>query len=113
MSRTSKAFGLPTIRSRDEAVKLGLKRFYTGRPCKKGHLVERFTSSGACMNCQNPLRAGGVPGLPEDHYVELRVILDQPLKAERLHELRHLLTAWARSTIKQWDAEDAKGDSQP
>lgn len=38
--------------SRREAHAQGLKRFYTGEPCKRGHDSERFTSSGACIACQ-------------------------------------------------------------
>lgn len=38
--------------TRREAHAKGLKRFYTGEPCKRGHDSERFTSSGACIACQ-------------------------------------------------------------
>lgn len=31
----------------------GLKRYYTGEPCKKGHIAERFVSSGGCVLCVN------------------------------------------------------------
>jgi hypothetical protein len=41
-----------TILSRREAHAQGLKRFYTGEPCKHGHRCERFTSSGGCIECQ-------------------------------------------------------------
>jgi len=39
--------------SRAEARVLGLKRFYTGQPCKFGHLVERLVSNKACIACGN------------------------------------------------------------
>jgi 5-methylcytosine-specific restriction endonuclease McrA len=29
----------------------GLKRYYTGIPCKRGHVAERHTSNGTCMTC--------------------------------------------------------------
>jgi len=29
----------------------GLKRFYTGLPCKSGHIAERVTSSSTCLIC--------------------------------------------------------------
>ena len=29
----------------------GLKRFFTGKPCKQGHIAERFTSSNTCIQC--------------------------------------------------------------
>lgn len=39
--------------SRLDAFALGQHRFYTGKPCKKGHDSERFTSNGSCIQCQN------------------------------------------------------------
>lgn len=36
---------------RAEAVKLGLKKYNTGRSCKHGHNVDRYTDSGACSAC--------------------------------------------------------------
>ena len=29
----------------------GLKRYFTGKPCKRGHVVERFVASCACTAC--------------------------------------------------------------
>jgi hypothetical protein len=42
------------IISRKEALERGLVRFYTGVSCKHGHLCERFSSSGGCVQCVNP-----------------------------------------------------------
>lgn len=36
---------------RSIAKERGLKRFYTGEPCKFGHLSERVTSSSTCLVC--------------------------------------------------------------
>ena len=36
---------------RREATKLGLQRYFTGKPCKHGHLSERLTLSGTCVEC--------------------------------------------------------------
>lgn len=33
---------------------LGADRYFTGRPCKRGHLSERYTRGGACVECVNP-----------------------------------------------------------
>ena len=41
----------PHIIGRDEARALGLKRFFTGKPCKHGHVAERSVSSHECMEC--------------------------------------------------------------
>ena len=41
----------PKITSREEAKAQGLKRYYTGKPCKNGHVVERTTCDGKCTEC--------------------------------------------------------------
>lgn len=39
------------ILTRQDALKSGLRRFYTGRPCKRGHDSERFVTTGNCVRC--------------------------------------------------------------
>ncbi len=36
---------------RKEAAAAGLKKYNTGRPCKHGHIAERYVDSGACYEC--------------------------------------------------------------
>lgn len=40
-----------SVVSRKEALALGLTRYFTGKPCPKGHVAERKTSSGSCVVC--------------------------------------------------------------
>lgn len=40
------------IISRKEAKAFGLKRYFTGKPCKHGHTEERRVHDGACCECQ-------------------------------------------------------------
>ncbi len=37
--------------SRKQAIQLGLKRYFTGKPCKNGHTQERETKTGRCFDC--------------------------------------------------------------
>ena len=39
------------IISREQAIELGLKRYFAGKPCKWGHMGERDTFSGRCALC--------------------------------------------------------------
>lgn len=39
------------VLTRRKAAEAGLKRYYTGKPCSKGHDSPRFTSTGACIKC--------------------------------------------------------------
>lgn len=44
--------------TREQAVERGLLRFFTGDPCKNGHVAERYVKKGICIQCnrQNALR---------------------------------------------------------
>jgi len=42
------------IISKKEAKALGLKKYFTGEPCKHGHICERYTSSMLCIECRGP-----------------------------------------------------------
>ena len=49
----------------DEAVAKGLKRFFPGSICSKGHLSERFTSSYNCIACHHVTTAAYAKAHPE------------------------------------------------
>lgn len=40
-----------TAKNRKEARALGLKQYYTGEPCKYGHLSPRAAANGLCLAC--------------------------------------------------------------
>lgn len=40
-----------TFISRKEARERGLKRYFTGNPCKHGHIAQRQTTNGVCITC--------------------------------------------------------------
>ena len=42
----------PTIVKRSEAVRQGLTKYFTGKPCPRGHVCERYTGSRNCTMCQ-------------------------------------------------------------
>lgn len=45
------------IVSRAQARAQGLSRFFTGKPCKRGHIVERLAASGNCIECGRERKA--------------------------------------------------------
>lgn len=45
------------IISRDAAIEAGLKTYFTGVACKAGHVAERTTSSGVCVECKKAYAA--------------------------------------------------------
>jgi len=44
------------IISRMAAIEAGLEFYYTGKPCKRGHLGDRETMTAACAECRRGLR---------------------------------------------------------
>src|SRR5690554_5382565 len=38
-----------------EARRIGAKRYFTGKPCKHGHVAERFTSDQSCCACKTTI----------------------------------------------------------
>lgn len=77
------------IFNRPSALAVGFRFYFTGKPCRKGHVAARYTNSGACIDC---LR--GVPLVPG---------LAKPPKAKRV-------TRFSGMTYKQMmavlEAED-------
>lgn len=45
-------FNWPTIISRRDAHKAGNTLYFTGKPCKYGHISERRVTGGKCLECQ-------------------------------------------------------------
>lgn len=43
--------GIVEIISREEARERGLKRYFTGTPCKHGHISERYVGNRCCASC--------------------------------------------------------------
>jgi 5-methylcytosine-specific restriction endonuclease McrA len=51
MSNFNARVGMVGVVSRKVAREQGLTRYYTGKPCKWGHVAERFVSTGGCVVC--------------------------------------------------------------
>lgn len=54
---TSRANGEKAIiRTRAQALKANEKTYYTGKPCKYGHIEFRYTNTGQCRECKKERR---------------------------------------------------------
>lgn len=51
MSGPDRPVSARTPETRAEAAQRGLSRFRTGRPCKNGHVADRYASNGQCVAC--------------------------------------------------------------
>lgn len=61
---------MKTPTSRAQALRIGATRYYTGKPCKHGHVAYRQAVSGNCTECLKTVHAGarreaGVRALPQ------------------------------------------------
>jgi hypothetical protein len=43
---------MPEIISRKEAIERGVRRYFTGKACKRGHFAERCVTSKRCSECE-------------------------------------------------------------
>lgn len=48
---------MPQIISYSEARKSGLSRYFTGKPCLRGHISERYSDNATCIACLDVKRA--------------------------------------------------------
>jgi len=72
------------IMTRGQAEAIGRLKYWTGRPCRRGHWSFRYVSTGMCMRCnreharehrvaRNQARAARADGLTETRTTRLRV----------------------------------------
>ncbi|WP_043159315.1 HNH endonuclease [Bradyrhizobium sp. Ai1a-2] len=57
--------------TRKEAAQANLKRFFTGKPCRNGHVAERFVSCSKCVACGTDQNRRNVQ-YRKDRYARLR-----------------------------------------
>lgn len=44
------------ILSRKDARAIGAARYFTGKPCKRGHVTQRITTSALCVECNRVIQ---------------------------------------------------------
>lgn len=73
------------IITRAEAKAQGLKRYFTGKPCKHGHTTFRQVVNGTCITCdiQHPCRKSEKRKLINKEKRRLGIIKQDPLKNEK------------------------------
>lgn len=62
-----------------EAIALGLKKYFTGKPCKHGHISERYVAGGDCICCHK-IYAQSVAKKQNKYCREWRVINAEKVK---------------------------------
>lgn len=73
------------IITRQQAVIQGLTKYFTGEPCKNGHLTYRYTHSCTCVDC---IRASKVPNEDRSELQAQRVALELQKADQRERRLK-------------------------
>ena len=76
------------IIARKDALAQGLKRYYTGKPCKHGHVDYRSTSNGCCLECARIKTA---------MYKEMNPDWARKYRQENKENLREYNREWGRA----------------
>lgn len=75
------------ILSRKDAAFSGLPRFFTGKPCKYGHLSERYVTTGACIQCLRAFSAQYRQAAPSHVVPSVRLAAYvHPADAEKVYQ---------------------------
>lgn len=83
------------ILSRKDALKFGLKRYFTGIECANGHICERRTSGAVCIMCS----FGGSIGLKTLHEIKMHRVELQKARGEKYYKLNK---AKVKKQAKDW-----------
>ena len=76
------------IISRKEALARGLPRYFTGKPCKQGHVAERRVVAGECIDCKREKVRAWNKANPE----KIRA-----WKKANLEKVREIARAWKKA----------------
>lgn len=89
--------------ARTQAKVAGLTRYFTGKPCKHGHVTERMVSSGACLECHKARRRDWEIRNPEKLKAQ-----DARWRAANREKSRAASAKWARENAEKNRAAKAK-----
>lgn len=95
---------------RKEAKSLGIKRYFTGKPCLNGHTSERFTSNGLCYACAIAYRQQ--PHAREDHRIHQykwyhkNIELGRAISKKWAAKHSEKYTRHNRANVKRWRKEN-------
>lgn len=96
--------------AKELAKQLGHKRFFTGRPCSRGHVAERLVSNNACIECTKELqkaRYKANPNKRREHSRAYRLAnpekVSASLKSYRENNKERRAASWASYYEKNKD----------
>lgn len=71
------------ILTKAEATRLGLKKYFTGKPCKQGHIAERYVLKSTCTECLIESRAKRIDAIREHNRKAYHSMSEEKKQSER------------------------------
>ncbi|SAL03149.1 hypothetical protein AWB77_06720 [Caballeronia fortuita] len=100
------------ILTRDEAKALGLQRYFTGRPCKHGHIAWRAVSNHTCWGCISIAKRDEYAANPDKSKQRRARYYSKNREAEiasmRAYNEKNKESAAAKSKIRYTENRDTK-----
>lgn len=92
------------IVTRDQALAQGLSRYFTGKPCKHGHLVDRYVVNYTCTTCADAAFGKWYAEHPGEHLVHVNKWRDKnPQKVQATRKnWADLNPVKAQASSKKW-----------
>jgi 5-methylcytosine-specific restriction endonuclease McrA len=78
----------------EQAQAAGLRRFFTGQPCRNGHAAERYVAGGACVQCA-AVRMAKASKKWKDAHRELMRQASKSWRGSNADKVRATNAAWA------------------
>ena len=99
--------GLP--KSVKQAKAVGSKHYYTGKPCARGHIAKRFTSTRKCLLCSNFYCRGQYAANPEHNRKRVRewYAANQSAAIQRMQIWRNNNRDKSRAASLRWSKNNA------
>lgn len=89
--------------TRSQAIEQGLTHYFTGKPCPRGHIAQRFVSSFGCVECGFLFSTAQREALTEDQKVVLREKKNaiRRLEAAEKKRIKDLVEADRLNSVKE------------
>ncbi len=92
------------IIGRKEAKQLQLKRYFTGKPCVRGHISERYTAKGSCIECLDNYRVDHPEKFKQTAQKSKQKNKDKLNLYSRLYRLKH--KEKCANAVKKWGVKN-------
>jgi len=89
--------------SRKRASIAGLSRYFTGNPCKHGHIAERYTTNCVCAVCAINISRKWQKNNP-DRYAAYKKAFDREYARNNPEKVRANRKRWALRNPEKWDS---------